>query len=207
MKLDQYNIYFLKYKYDILDSNHMKAKKAHLNYDYDKLFFNLLNIVKHPELDMFYNRHKEKSIKLNICNHLDEYKIKKKAQICEHLSYEENIDLPVFNTLVMYFKLNICYVCENIYIKMFHNENSDHYYILNKDLTLKAVKYEKIQEVIDNNYEIENIYKPLNSLSYYKVDQLKEIGTKLKINMKEKLKKTELYEIIIQHLYNMYPIF
>jgi len=207
MKLDQYNIYFLKYKYDIEDSKTIKNKKTNINHDYDKLFFNLLNVAKYPELDMFYNRHKEQNIKLKICNILDDYKIKQKTRICEHLSYEKNIDLPVFNTLVMYFNLNVCYVCENIYIKMFYNEFSDNYYILNKDLTIKAVKYEKIQEVIDNNYEIDNIFKPLNALSYYKLDELKEIGIKLKINMKEKMKKIELYEIIIKHLYNMYPLF
>lgn len=207
MKLDQYNIYFLKYKYDIPDGNNMKRKKTIINHDYDKLFFNLLNIVKYPELDMFYNRHKEQSIKLNICNHLDDYKFKQKARICEHLSYEKNIDLPVFDTLVMYFKINVCYVCENIYIKMFYNENSDNYYILNKDLTLKAVSHEKIKEVMENNYEIENIFKPLHASSYYKVDGLKEIAMKLKINVKEKMKKTELYECIIQHLYNMFPLF
>lgn len=207
MKLDQYNIYFLKYKYDIQDNSILKNKKTNIIQDYDKLFFNLLNIAKYPELDMFYNRHKEQHIKLNICNNLDDYKIKQKTRICERLSYEKNIDLPVFDALVMYFNLNICYVCENIYIKMFYNESSDNYYITNKDFTIKAVKYEKIQEVIDNHYEIENIFKPLNAPSYYKLDQLKKIALKLKISLKEKIKKSELHEIIIKHLYNMYPLF
>ena len=207
MKLDQYNIYFLKSKYDIEDYNYIKKKKTNINEDYDKLFFNLLNIIKYPELDMFYNRHKEQNIKLNICNELDNYKIKQKANICEHLSYEKNIDLIVFDTLVMYFKLNVCYVCENIHIKMFHNNESENYYILNKDLSIKSVKYEKIKEIIENNYEIENIFKPMNSLSYYKVNDLKEIASQLNINVNEKIKKKELYEIIVKHLYNMYPLF
>ena len=206
MKLDKYNIYFLQTKYDIHNYSYIKKKKNTINDDYDKLFFNLLNIVKYPELDMFYNRHKEQNIKLNLSNSLDGYKIKQKSLICQKLSYENNIDLPVFDTLVMYFKLNICYVCENVFIRMFYNPNSDVYYILNKDLSIKCVKYEKIQDILENNYEIENIFKPMNSCSYYKVDKLKEIVNKLNINIEEKIKKNDLYEMIIKHLYNMYPL-
>ena len=46
-------------------SRKKKFKKEKRNDDYDILFFNLLNIVKHSELDVFYNRKVEKGIKLN----------------------------------------------------------------------------------------------------------------------------------------------
>ena len=60
MKLNKYNIYFLQSKYDIHDYSYIKKQKNTINDDYDKLFFNLLNIVKCPELDMFYNDLKSK---------------------------------------------------------------------------------------------------------------------------------------------------
>ena len=205
MKLSQYNIYFLKSKYDIYENKYSKQKKTEIDDNYDKLFFNLLNIVKYHELDMFYNRHKEQNIKLNICNELDNYKFKNKVLICEKLCYDKNIDLCVLNILCLFFKINVCYVCENIFIKMFYNEKSNNYFILNKDLSFKMVKYEKIEEIIDNNYEIQNILKPLNSPSYYKVNELKEICIKLNISINEKITKTVLYDMISKHICNMIP--
>ena len=207
MSLNQYNIYFLKSKYDICNKNVYKRKKNDINDDYDKLFFNLLNIIKHSELDLFYNRHKEQNIKLNICGELDNYKFKNKASICEKLSYNKNIDLCVLNILCLFFKLNICYVCENIYIKMFYNTEIDNYYILNKDLSFKMIKYEKLLDIIDNKYEITNINKPINSMSYYKLDELKELCYKLNISIEEKTKKTLLYDIVSKHIWNMFPNF
>ena len=67
------------------------------------------------------------------------------------------------------------------------------------------VKYEKIEEIIDNNYEIQNILKPLNSPSYYKVNELKEICIKLNISINEKITKTVLYDMISKHICNMIP--
>tara|TARA_B100001287_G_C22478635_1_gene433225 strand:+ start:91 stop:714 length:624 start_codon:yes stop_codon:yes gene_type:complete len=207
MKLNQYNIYFLKSKYDICNKNIHKRKKNYINDDYDKLFFNLLNIIKHSELDLFYNRHKEQNIKLNICCKLDDYKFKNKASICEKLSYEKNIDLTVLNVLCLFFKINVCYVCENIYIKMFYNTEIDNYFILNKDLSFKNIKHEKLLDIIENKYEITNINKPINSMSYYKVDELKELCYKLNISIEEKVKKSSLYNIVSKHICNMIPIF
>jgi hypothetical protein len=52
---------------------------------------------------------------------------------------------------------------------------------------------------INDKYEIINLEKPLNSVSYYKLNELVEYAHKLKLPY-EKIKKTDLYNSIYNYL-------
>lgn len=186
-------------------SRKKKFKKEKRNDDYDILFFNLLNIVKHSELDVFYNRKVEKGIKLNICQELDNIKFSKKDYLCELLSYENNIDLQTFNMLCFYFKINVIFLCENVYHKMYYNNNYNaNYYILNKNKEIKCIKEEKIEILLQGKYEIMNITKPINSISYYKLDNIIKMYNDLGFeDTNEKWKKKEYYERCKSYLQNV----
>ena len=83
---------------------------------------------------------------------------------------------------------------------MCFNPSNMHYYIVNQNSDIYSCKYEKIEYIQNNFYEIKNIQKPINSLSYYKVDDIKQMLTMLNINYEEKMKKSELYEMMSKYI-------
>lgn len=198
--IQKYHNYFIKSRYDISNFRKPKFSKNKKNIVYDKLFFNFLNIIKHKDLTPFYNKNIEKNIKLNISQDLDNYKFKSKEKIIEKISYEDNIDLSILETLCMYYKVNMIYWNNNIYFKMFFNTTNTNYYIVNQNCDIYCCKFEKIEYIENNFYEIKNIQKPINSLSYYKVDDIKAILNSLSINYEDKMKKSELYEMMNKYI-------
>lgn len=185
-------------------SRKKKFKKTVKNDDFDHLFFNLLNILKHPKLDSFYNRNIEKGIKLNICQELDSIKFSKKEALCETLSYSDTIDLATFNMLCFHFKINVIYLCENVYFKMCHNNELSNFYILNQNKELRGIKEDKIEGLLTNKYEITNITKPINSMTYYKLNDIinlyHDLGFKTSI---ENMKKKEYYDNCKSYLHDV----
>ena len=189
MDINNYHIFFMKNKYDNQRKQKFKNKKKKQYLNYDKLFFNFLNIIRYEELDIYYDKNKEKMIKYNITQQFENIKLSKKDEISEILCYEDNINLFVLNALADYFKINIIYIHENIYFKMYHNNNSYQYFILNNMKDFKQIQCDKIESLIENKYEIHNIYKPMNSLTYYRLDELKLIYEKINGETSDKLKE------------------
>ena len=52
-------------------------------------------------------------------------------------------------------------------------------------------------------YKIDNITKPIYSITKYKLDELKEIATILHLEYDNKYKKNNIYELIKEHLNNI----
>ena len=219
MDINNYHIFFMKNKYDNKRNNSFKIKKKKQYSIYDKLFFNFLNIIRYKDLDMYYDKNKEKMIKYSITQQLENIKLSKKDEISEILCYQDNINLFVLNALSEYFKMNIIYIHENIYIKMYYNNNSQQYFILNNMKDFKQIQHDKIEQLIENKYQIYNIYKPINSLTYYRLEELKLIYEKINghnghngdngdngDNNDNKLKKKDYYDFIKEYILNCIDI-
>lgn len=189
--IDQYN------EHNTQNHNRMKhnAKNANI-IQYDKLFFNFLNLIQHPKLNEFYNEHIEKSIKLDLAQKMDNYKIKKKDWISEKMIYESDIDIIVFDALCQIYQINACYFCECIKVNMFYGNETDNYYILNKNKDIYHLRKEKLTELTNHAYQIDNILKPINAMSYYKVSELQEMRQAIKLSNTDSMKKKELYDAI-----------
>ena len=200
MDINNYHIFFMKNKYDNKLKKSFKIKKKRQHSSYDKLFFNFLNIIRHGDLDIYYDKHKEKNIKFCITQKLEDVKLLKKDEISEILCYHDNINLFVLNALSDYFCVNIIYVHENIYFKMYYNNHSQQVFILNSTKEFKQIQYDKIESLIENKYEIKNIYKPMNSLTYYRLDELKIIYEKINGETSDKLKKKDYYDFIKEYI-------
>lgn len=197
MELTKYHSYFMTNKYDISKKRKPKFRHYTTVDDYDILFFNLLNITKHESIDPFYNKNKEKEIKMNIGQKLDTYKFKQKEQIIQSLCYEENITLEVLNVLSMFFMLDIVYIQDMVFVKMLYsNIDKENYIIVNQNCDVYTQKKEKIDKILMNKYEIQNTKKPINSMSYYKIDDLKNIYSEMNIEYDERMKKKDAYEFL-----------
>jgi hypothetical protein len=76
---------------------------------------------------------------------------------------------------------------------MFHNDGP----IIVMDNNFKFLDYN--ESIYNTHYEIINLEKPMNCVSYYKVDDLIQIAIKLHLNY-DKIKKQILYDSIYNNL-------
>ena len=200
MNIQEYNHYFLNNSPQHNFRIH-RTKKNNLSNDFDKLFFNFLIIIKY-DIPVFYNRTIEKKIKYEISHKLENFKFKLKNKIIENLCFEDNINLYTLYCLSNFFNLNLFFFKENIFFKMFSND-SEIFYLINSSKDIYLIKKDKIDTIINENYEITDINKPMYGLAYYKVNDLELIREKLNIKISEKYKKNDLYDLIKKYLTNI----
>lgn len=108
--------------------------------------------------------------------------------------------------LALYYKRSI-FVLDNerkIYLKFLSEDTIDPIYIYYHDFMRGNHKYKILTEegTIDNCFIndwfcLENVVKPLKSISNYKVEELYAIANKLGVEIPSKSKKSELYEILV----------
>jgi len=137
------------------------------------------------------------------------YKFSSLSNIENRLANEFKIDLNTFFTLCVIENLNIFYINKRTYFELLMNDNDDIYIIKNFDNEKFGYKVlskndTELKNYKDTLFKIDNIDKPVKSLSSYKVQQLLDFCSKLAIettNTENGKKKTknELYEAILQY--------
>jgi hypothetical protein len=120
-------------------------------------------------------------MKLNI-------KPKVKEEIIHNLMYESKINLKTLNGLCMFYKINLLYVKDNIFITMYFG--SDNYCMIND----KISKLDSLTLDLCKKYNV-CLDKPLRCASYYKLDDLRVISEQLHLPT-ENIKKQQLYDSI-----------
>jgi hypothetical protein len=184
----------MKRTFDLPKYKRKKIKKKEEPYDY--LFYEIYRKINNLDYISF-TTYNEKQVKTKMAEEINKLKIKKKDFIMDNLLYDFNIHLITLNAICMYYKINLIFVKDQIYIKMFHNEDSP---ILVMDNNFKFLDY--TESIYNTHYEIINLEKPMNCMSYYKLDELIQIAIKLHLNH-EKIKKQILYDSIYNNLVNL----
>ena len=208
------NEYFSKYnnKYNGKINKELKA----YNKKIDKYFYYFYNIKN--EIDEEYNNKMfsiEKEYKINFITIVRENKNKLKShklklsELEDEFANKNFISLKGLYALCIINKINLLvYYENNTYNKLYFNEEENVTNIAfidkKKNIEDKTQDKEFYNNIINNYYYIENINKPINSLSYYKSGELQRIAEKLCINLYDsgtKLRnKKELYQDIINKL-------
>ncbi len=191
LNIRDYSNLFMKRTFDLPKYKQKKIKKKEEPYDY--LFYEIYRKINNLDYISF-TTYNEKQVKTKLAEEINKLKIKKKDFIMDNLMYDFNIHLITLNAICMYYKINLIFVKDQIYIKMFHNEDSP---IIVMDNNFKFLDYN--ESIYDTHYEIINLEKPMNCVSYYKVDELIQIAIKLHLNY-EKIKKQILYDSIYNNL-------
>ena len=181
LSISDYSKFFMKRSFELPKYKQKKIKKKEEPYDY--LFYEIYRKINNLDYISF-NTYNEKQVKTKLAEEINKLKIKKKDFIIDNLLYDFNIHLITLNAICMYYKINLIFVKEQIYIKMLHNEDSP---ILVMDNNFKFLDYTEC--IYDTHYEIINLEKPMNCVSYYKLDELIQIAIKLHLNY-EKIKKS-----------------
>ena len=136
------------------------------------------------------------------------YKFATLTHIENNLANETQLDVKTFLTLCAVENLNVLFVKNKTYYELLMNDNGEEIHIVH---LLQNFKYGHVINHIDAEkikttlYKLDNIDKPIKTLTAYKLSELIEICNKLSIDIinnetnKSKCKK-ELYESIIKYL-------
>lgn len=161
-----------------------------------------INIVLEKKLKIDYVEkiRKEKQI-------VKSYKFATLTHLENQLANEDKIDLNTFFTLCVIENINVLYVCKKTYFELLMNDDKIHI-ICRLDNYSKygyeGIEQSKIELYRTTLFKVDNVEKPIKSISSYKVSELVEFCNKLGIeiynkdNNKSKSKK-ELYESLIQY--------
>lgn len=174
---------YIIYKYGL---DEYFINKNHI-YEYEKQNkFNILNTYLIP------NKKEIKKI----------FKIKY-SDIESNCIYDSKISIAVFIVIMNYMNINVIYYDKNIYYELINEDNNDLIIIKKSDEKYSVCidnDKEDIGKIRNTKYIVDNIYKPLKPISNYKVSELKEICTKLNINIKKDEKKyitkKEMYQLL-----------
>ena len=191
-------------KKDIQQSN--KENRPNTANNIDQLFWIIYKIVEGEEKYEFNcNFRTEKEFKIKCIEDLRLIKTKLKTfklrlnEIEDQLLNHKKIGLEAFFALSLLFSLNIFYIWSNKYFEFNCSETSDIYIInnCNNNITIED-NSNKIEFYRENLFYVENLNKPLKSITSYSKDDLLNIAKKLKIdNIATKITKKDIYEKIL----------
>ena len=169
--------------------------------NYSQLTNRNLIIEKKFKIDYVERLRKEKQL-------IKQYKFDTMTNIENRLVNENNIDINTFFTLCVVGNLNIFFIRNKTYYELNMNDSNRIYIIKflsdKKKYGFEETTKDKLDGFRNKYYKVDNISKPIKSLSAYKTQDLIDICNKLEIetknnsNMKTKGKQ-ELYEAIIKY--------
>ena len=184
----------------------------------DSLFW-CFYIMKHGDIAYESLLHRnmiiEKKIKIEYVERLrldkdlvKPYKFASLSHIENKLANDATIDLPTFLILCVIENINVVFVKNRTYFDLAMNDDPDRYIVYCLDNYKSAFGYEiatneSITQINATFFRLDNITKPIKSISSYKVGELVDMCTRLgiEINNAENKSKTknELYEAIIKY--------
>ena len=132
--------------------------------------------------------------------------IKFAASTIEGDIMSQRISLHTFQVLVHLNSLNAVFVnpVNRVYAEFISDAVSDKpVYIIertDKQITMTLATETQLTSIRATNYRIENLQKPIKSASAYTVAELTEMCHQLKIQLKPKMKKQELYDSVAKQL-------
>ena len=176
----------------------------------DTLFW-CLYVMKHGDTsyEMLKNRNyvTEKKLKIDYVEQIRKDKPLIKAHkfatlvhLENNLANEERIDARTFLSLCVLENLNVVYINKKTYFELLMNDDKTIHVIHCLD-TCKfghEVKSTK-EDVTANLYQLDNIEKPIKSISSYKTQELIDICDKLSIDTTNYKNKKDLYELLVMY--------
>ena len=171
----------------------------------DELFWTIYKIVEGEyKYETNCNFKTEKDFKIKCIEDLRLIKTKLKTyKLClnrveDQLLNHKKINLETFFALSLLFSLNIFYVWNNKFFEFNCNENTDIIVIYNNNNNITIRDNSKIEFYRNNLFYVENLNKPLKSITSYSKDELIDIAKKLNIeNIPSKITKKDIYEKIL----------
>jgi hypothetical protein len=183
----------------------------------DTLFW-CFYLMKHGDVKYEMLEHKniltEKKLKIEYVEKIRKekqtvktYKFATLTHIENNLANETQLDVKTFLTLCAVENLNVLFVKNKTYYELLMNDNDEMHivHLLQNFKYGHVINHINAEQIKTSLYKLDNIDKPIKTLTAYKLSELIEICNKLSIDIinnqtnKSKCKK-ELYEEIIKYL-------
>ncbi len=145
---------------------------------YDKLFYT----VYHKQ--SWSDKYNETLEKIHVIEKLEPFKMKHKDKILEDLQ-SPCIPLHCLPALCEVWCMNIVWYAEHCYYECFVDESKPIYYL--------SHTYQWTDTMDANKFKITDLFKPLKSISYYKLEDLKQMTQYMNLDGK---KKSDFYESV-----------
>lgn len=152
---------------------------------YDKLFYTIYH--KRYEQTMFLEKYNETIEKIKVTEQLELLNIKHKNKLLDDLQ-NPNIQLFTLNSLCLVWNMNIVWYSDYCYHEFIVNDLYPIYYL--------SESYKWTNKPDNLLYKINDIFKPLRSITYYKLAELKQMANTMNIIGKT---KKELYDQIVNY--------
>ena len=189
-----------KYK----NNNNNNKSKNNIN---DMLFWTIYKIINDIDDEDLYEKSNsfvlEKEFKIKCIEDLRKIKSKLKiyklslSEIENQLLNEKTINLTAFLGLAVLFNLNIFYIWDNKYYEFNCCGEAKPYLIKNVNNNISVID-EPVLFYKENYYEVENIKKPIKSMTSYTKDELLLIAKKLNLTINNsKIIKSDIYQQIL----------
>ena len=120
----------------------------------------------------------------------------------DDMANNKRISLNSFRILSYFHELNIFYVNDRKYFSMILNDNTNILMLVKNDKNYGVqsnISMDKINYYKEHYWELFNLDKPLRTISYYKVDDLRTICKKINIDFNG-MTKNKMYEVILSKL-------
>ncbi|ADX05868.1 hypothetical protein 162322388 [Organic Lake phycodnavirus 1] len=156
---------------------------------YDKLFYAIYHKLNERKISL--DKYNETIEKINVIEKLEYIKLKHKDKILEDLQ-SKNIPLHCLNALCYAWNINIVWYSEYFFYESIVKQDEPIYYL--------SHNYEWTNTMDTNKIKIVDFFKPLKSISYYKLDELKQMGETMNIDGKKKSDFYEKIENYFKHL-------
>jgi hypothetical protein len=192
-------------KKDIRQPNKEECRPK-MNNNIDQLFWIIYKLVEGEEkYELNCNFRTEKDFKIKCIEDLRLIKSKLKTfklrlnEVEDQLLNHKKINLEAFFALSLLFSLNIFYVWSNKFFE-FNCSGTSKIYVINNCNNNISIEdnSNKIDFYKENLFYIENLNKPLKSITSYSKDELLNIAKKLNIdNIATKITKKDIYEKIL----------
>lgn len=186
------------------NNNNNNKSKNKIN---DMLFWTIYKIINNMDDEDLYEKSNsfvlEKEFKIKCIQDLRKIKSKLKiyklslSEIENQLLNEKTINLTAFLGLAVLFNLNIFYIWDNKYYEFNCCGEAKPYLIKNVNNSITVLD-EPVLFYKENYYEVENIKKPIKSITSYTKEELLLIAKKLNLTINNsKIIKSDIYQQIL----------
>jgi hypothetical protein len=186
------------------NNNNNNKSKNKIN---DMLFWTIYKIINNMDDEDLYEKSNsfvlEKEFKIKCIEDLRKIKSKLKiyklslSEIENQLLNEKTINLTAFLGLAVLFNLNIFYIWDNKYYEFNCCGEAKPYLIKNVNNSITVLD-EPVLFYKENYYEVENIKKPIKSITSYTKEELLLIAKKLNLTINNsKIIKSDIYQQIL----------
>ena len=173
--------------------------------NYSQLTNRNLIVEKKLKIEYVERLRKEKQL-------IKQYKFDTLTNIENVLANETRIDINTFLTLCVVGSLNVFFIKKNTYFELNMNDSNKFYiikYISDKDkYGFEETNKDNLDDFRDKYYKVDNLSKPIKTMSAYKTQELVDICNKLGIetatvsassSVNKTKSKKDLYEAIIKY--------